>query len=252
MFNRFDTSTSCFSDDWEGFFLPEGEVLGIFIQGYQVQWFRQCTAQRHHIEGGNIHGQTHIYQAEWEWASCADSLGLLLLGAAPPMQTPLTDTAMHRLDSKCLHTLTAVHSHVCLKHTAGGPEVSFLTTHALRTPTANTHSSPSLYTWHSSPRKLGEGGVVAGSQLDKGKEVALGYVGKSRGVSRPETNPGCSPLRPWQAPWAKPRSGASTHYCTSWAGFKCFSLEEGNTFLNSQNLVAVMALPYVSSLCFTA
>lgn len=65
MFNRFDTSTYCFSDDWEGFFLPEeGEVLGIFIQGHQVQWFRQCTAQKHHIEGGNIHGQTDIYQAE--------------------------------------------------------------------------------------------------------------------------------------------------------------------------------------------
>lgn len=38
---------------------------------------------------------------------------------------------------------------------------------------------------------------MAGSQLDKGKEVALGSVGKSRGVSRPETSPGFS--SPWSA-----------------------------------------------------
>ena len=60
----------------------------------------------------------------------------------PHLQTqPCTDLTANA----CTHS-QPLHSHVCLKCTVGGPEVSFLTTHALRTPTSNTHSSPRLYT----------------------------------------------------------------------------------------------------------
>lgn len=41
-----------------------GDVFGIFTQGHQVQLFRECTAQRHCLEGGSIHGQIDIYQPD--------------------------------------------------------------------------------------------------------------------------------------------------------------------------------------------
>lgn len=80
--------------------------------------------------------------------------------------------------------------------------------------------------------------------------MALGSVGKSRGVSRPETSPGFS--SPWSARQDPdrlpgPSPGVEPAHTTAQLELvlNVFNLEEGNTFLNSQNLVAVMALPYM-------
>lgn len=69
-----------------------------------------------------------------------------------------------------------MHSHVCFKGTVGGPEVSFSPPVApeaqfltLRRPPHSKLDIVHLGSW-------GKGEVVVGSQLDKGKEVALGYV----------------------------------------------------------------------------
>lgn len=145
---------------------------------------------------------------------------------------------MCRLESKCLHALTPSAQPCMSQRHCGVIEVLSLTTYSSQRPNFSHSPSPNskLDIVH-----LGDWGK---------DEVAMGYVGESKGVRMPGSDHGCSMLGPYRAAWVKPRSWACICHCTGCAKSILFLLKEGDTFPNVQKLVGAWALHYMPPLLF--
>lgn len=106
------------------FSLGRREVLGILTQGHQEHWRRQ------HARPTWVKISKHSRPPGWSSTHLRNP--------------PLAYTAMHRLESKCLHALTASAQPCLSQRHCGVIEVCLLPPVLLRGPTSNTLPPPTL------------------------------------------------------------------------------------------------------------